>query len=287
MASMFQAVREIPQPILAAVFGFTLGGGFELALSCDLIVAADTTELALPEARVGLVPGGGGTQLLPRKVGSSVAKELIFTGRRMGAQEALTLGLVARVVSRNELHAAALELARDIGKSSPVAVREAKRIVDATFGVPLEDAIAQESEAWSRVIATADRAEEIAVRVARTCRELGVSPVMVYSDADRGARHAAAGDEAVVLPGSAPSDTYLNAEAILAAAHRSGADAIHPGYGFLSESARFAEAVAAAGLVWVGPPPPALRALGDKLQARRLASEAGGTHLPRPGGGAP
>ena len=126
---------------------------------------------------------------------------------------------------------------------------------------------------FARVL-IANRAE-IAVRVARTCRELGVSPVMVYSDADRGARHAAAGDEAVVLPGTAPSDTYLNAEAILAAAHRSGADAIHPGYGFLSESARFAEAVAAAGLVWVGPPPPALRALGDKLQARRLASEAG------------
>jgi enoyl-CoA hydratase/carnithine racemase len=162
MASMFQAVREVPQPSVAAVFGFTLGGGFELALSCDLIVAADSTQLGLPEARVGLVPGGGGTQLLPRKVGSSKAKELIFTGRRMSAQEALALGLVARVVGRSELQAAALELARDIGKSSPVAVREAKRIVDATFGLSLEDAVALESEAWSRVIATADRAEGIA-----------------------------------------------------------------------------------------------------------------------------
>jgi enoyl-CoA hydratase/carnithine racemase len=162
MTSMFQAVREVPQPSVAAVFGFTLGGGFELALSCDLIVAADTTQLGLPEARVGLVPGGGGTQLLPRKVGSSKAKELIFTGRRMGAQEALALGLVTRVVGRTELRTAALELARDIGKSSPVAVREAKRIVDATFGLALEDAIALESKAWSRVIATADRAEGIA-----------------------------------------------------------------------------------------------------------------------------
>jgi acetyl-CoA/propionyl-CoA carboxylase, biotin carboxylase, biotin carboxyl carrier protein len=120
----------------------------------------------------------------------------------------------------------------------------------------------------------ANRAE-IAVRVARTCRELDVSPVMVYSDLDQKARHAAAGDEAVALPGAAPSDTYLNIDAILGAARRSRAEAIHPGYGFLSESARFAEAVADAGLVWIGPPPEALRALGDKLEARRLATEAG------------
>jgi acetyl-CoA/propionyl-CoA carboxylase, biotin carboxylase, biotin carboxyl carrier protein len=126
---------------------------------------------------------------------------------------------------------------------------------------------------FARVL-IANRAE-IAVRVARTCRELGVSPVMVYSEPDKGARHAAAGDEAVALRGAAPSDTYLNVDAILGAARRSGAEAIHPGYGFLSESAGFAEAVAAAGLVWIGPPPEALRALGDKLEARRLAAEVG------------
>jgi acetyl-CoA/propionyl-CoA/long-chain acyl-CoA carboxylase, biotin carboxylase, biotin carboxyl carrier protein len=113
------------------------------------------------------------------------------------------------------------------------------------------------------------------VRVARTCRQLGVSPVMVYSDVDAGARHASAGDDAVALSGTAPSETYLNRGALLDAAHGAGAEAIHPGYGFLSESADFAAAVERSGLTWIGPPPQALRALGDKLEARRLASRAG------------
>jgi acetyl-CoA/propionyl-CoA carboxylase, biotin carboxylase, biotin carboxyl carrier protein len=116
---------------------------------------------------------------------------------------------------------------------------------------------------------------EIAVRVMRTCRELGVSSVGVYSDVDAGARHTALADEAVQLPGVAPVDTYLNADALIAAAVARGAEAIHPGYGFLSESAAFAEAVIAAGLVWIGPPPQATRLLGDKIAARRVARDAG------------
>jgi acetyl-CoA/propionyl-CoA carboxylase biotin carboxyl carrier protein len=116
---------------------------------------------------------------------------------------------------------------------------------------------------------------EIAVRIARTCRELGVGAVAVHSDVDVGAKHVAAADESVHLPGIAPVDTYLNVEAILAAARSTGAEAIHPGYGFLSESAEFADAVVGTGLVWVGPPPAAIRAIGDKISARRLAEEAG------------
>ncbi|HWL66704.1 MAG TPA: biotin carboxylase N-terminal domain-containing protein [Actinomycetota bacterium] len=116
---------------------------------------------------------------------------------------------------------------------------------------------------------------EIAVRIARTCKERGVAYVAVHSDVDAKARHVAVADEAVHIPGVAPNETYLNVEAILDAAARAGAEAIHPGYGFLSENADFAEAVTAAGLVWVGPPPEATRAVGDKIQARRLATSAG------------
>jgi acetyl-CoA/propionyl-CoA carboxylase biotin carboxyl carrier protein len=116
---------------------------------------------------------------------------------------------------------------------------------------------------------------EIAVRIARTCRELGVGYVAVHSDADTKARHVAVADEAVHLPGVAPTDTYLNVEAILDAARSTGAEAIHPGYGFLSENADFAEAVTEAGLVWIGPPPEATRAIGDKIAARKIADAAG------------
>jgi acetyl-CoA/propionyl-CoA carboxylase biotin carboxyl carrier protein len=116
---------------------------------------------------------------------------------------------------------------------------------------------------------------EIAVRIARTCRTLGVEAVAVHSDVDAAARHVAAASRAVRLPGVTPADTYLNVDAVLEAARSTGAEAIHPGYGFLSESAAFADAVVAAGFVWVGPPPAAIRAVGDKISARRLAVEAG------------
>ncbi len=121
---------------------------------------------------------------------------------------------------------------------------------------------------------------EIAVRVARTCHDLGVEVVAVYSDVDAGARHVALADEAVHLPGVAPSDTYLNASAILEAARRTRAQAVHPGYGFLSERAEFAEAVTGAGLAWIGPPGEASRASGDKIRARRLAESAGVAPVP-------
>lgn len=116
---------------------------------------------------------------------------------------------------------------------------------------------------------------EIAVRIARTCRELGVTCVAVHSDVDASSRHVAIADEAVHLPGVAPTETYLDAAAVIDAASSTGAQAIHPGYGFLSESAVFARAVEDAGLVWVGPPPSAITAVGDKIAARRIAEEAG------------
>jgi enoyl-CoA hydratase/carnithine racemase len=158
---MFDALRRIPQPTIAAVFGYALGGGFELALSCDLLVAAEGTEMGLPEVRVGLLPAGGGTQLLARKVGEARTKELIFTGRRVEAGRAYEMDLVTVVVPVDDLDTAARDLAADICKSSPVAVREAKRAINSALGSQLEEGIEVEHSAWERVIATDDRAEGI------------------------------------------------------------------------------------------------------------------------------
>ena len=116
---------------------------------------------------------------------------------------------------------------------------------------------------------------EIAVRVARACKDHGLKSIAVYSDEDRTALHVQSADEAFSLDGITGAQTYLNISKIIAVAKKSGADAVHPGYGFLSENADFAEAVIAAGLIWIGPPPAAIRALGDKVSARKIAAKVG------------
>jgi enoyl-CoA hydratase/carnithine racemase len=162
MRGLFDSLRAMPQPTIASVFGHCLGGGFELALSCDMIIASDDAIFGLPEVRVGLVPGGGGTQLLTRRVGPAVAKQMIFTGRRLSAQDARVMGLLVRVCSPSELKGATMWLAREICDGSPIAVREAKRAIDRALDVPLEDGIELEDLAWRRAISSEDRREGIA-----------------------------------------------------------------------------------------------------------------------------
>ena len=121
---------------------------------------------------------------------------------------------------------------------------------------------------------------EIAVRIARAARDLGIRSIAIYSEADAGALHTRVADEAYALPGNAAADTYMNVPALLDIAVRAGADAVHPGYGFLSENADFARAVAGAGLTWVGPTPESIELLGDKIAARRVAEEVGAPLAP-------
>jgi acetyl-CoA/propionyl-CoA carboxylase, biotin carboxylase, biotin carboxyl carrier protein len=121
---------------------------------------------------------------------------------------------------------------------------------------------------------------EIAVRVIRACKDAGLASVAIYADSDRSALHVTMADEAYSLNGETAAETYLSFEKTLDIASRSGADAVHPGYGFLSENADFAEAVINAGLVWIGPPPSAIRALGDKVSARHIAAKAGAPQVP-------
>ena len=161
----FAAVRRCPLPTVAAVSGFALGGGTELAISCDLVVAATDATFGLPEVRLGLVPAGGGTQLLVRRVGRSAARDLVLTGRRVGAAEALELGLADRVVPGGEVLAAAAALADELAGNAPTAVRMAKWALEVGADLPLEAALEVEDQAWRRAVLSNDRREGIAAWV--------------------------------------------------------------------------------------------------------------------------
>ena len=158
----YTAVLELPVPAIAAVHGFALGGGFELALSCDVIMADRTAVVGLPEVSVGVIPGGGGTQLLPRRVGAARAAELIFTGRRLEAGEAQELGLVDQLVEGGRDREEALALAARIAANSPVGLRAAKRALRLGQGLDLRAGLEVEDAAWRSVAFSGDRAEGVA-----------------------------------------------------------------------------------------------------------------------------
>ncbi|MEU6847782.1 enoyl-CoA hydratase-related protein [Streptomyces sp. NPDC046716] len=158
----YTGVLDLPMPTIAAVHGFALGGGFELALACDLIVADDSAVVGLPEVSVGVIPGGGGTQLLPRRVGAARAAELIFTARRLEAQEARELGLVDHLVGAGQDRTEALALAARIAANSPVGLRAAKRALRLGHGLDLRAGLEVEDAAWRSVAFSGDRAEGVA-----------------------------------------------------------------------------------------------------------------------------
>ena len=158
----YTGVLELPVPTVAAVHGFALGGGFELALACDVIVADRTAVVGLPEVSVGVIPGGGGTQLLPRRVGAARAAELIFSARRVEAAEAGELGLVDELVEEGRDREAALGLAARIAGNSPVGLRAAKRALRLGQGLDLRAGLEVEDAAWRTTAFSGDRAEGVA-----------------------------------------------------------------------------------------------------------------------------
>ncbi|MFF9002513.1 enoyl-CoA hydratase/isomerase family protein [Streptomyces achromogenes] len=153
----FTAVARIPKPVVAAVTGYALGGGCELALCADYRIAADNAKLGQPEILLGLIPGAGGTQRLPRLIGPSKAKDLIFTGRQVKADEALAIGLVDRVVPAAEVYEQAHAWAARLAKGPAIALRAAKEAVDTGLETGIDTGLAVERNWFAGLFATEDR----------------------------------------------------------------------------------------------------------------------------------
>jgi len=152
-------IEGLEMPVIAAVNGVALGGGLELALACDLIIASDRARLGQPEVNLGLVPGFGGTQRLVRRIGQARARELIYLGHAVNAEEALRLGLVCRVVASEGLAAEAAQLAADLAAKAPVALRQAKRATAVAADADIQVGCHYEVEAFAITFATDDRVE--------------------------------------------------------------------------------------------------------------------------------
>ncbi|GAB7043465.1 MULTISPECIES: enoyl-CoA hydratase/isomerase family protein [Catenuloplanes] len=157
LSSAFDAVAKIPKPVVAAITGYALGGGCELALACDWRVIADDARLGQPEIKLGVIPGAGGTQRLARLIGPARAKDLIFTGRMVDADEALRIGLADRVVPAAEVYPTAVELVSAFRTGPAQALRAAKAAIDGGLGMDLAAGLAWESQLFASLFATRDQ----------------------------------------------------------------------------------------------------------------------------------
>lgn len=162
LRSTFSLLEALQIPTIAVIEGAALGGGLEMALSCDLRICGEDATMGLPETGLAIIPGAGGTQRLPRLIGKSVAKELIFTGRKIGGRDAFSMGLVNHCVPAGEAHSKALEVARDINQKGPLAIRMAKRAIDEGLVTDMASALSLEEDCYEQLLHTKDRLEGLA-----------------------------------------------------------------------------------------------------------------------------
>lgn len=157
--AVFGRIRSVEKPVIAAVSGWALGGGCEIALSCDMIVASESAKFGQPEVTIGVIPGAGGTQRLTRAVGKALAMEMVLNNRTLSAQEALHHGLVNRVVPVSDYLNEALKLADEIASRAPLAVRAAKKMINAAYDSSLTEGLAAERQAFYDLFNTEDQKE--------------------------------------------------------------------------------------------------------------------------------
>ncbi len=299
-AAMFDAVNTMPQVVIAVIEGAAMAGGFGLACCADVVICEAGAKFAMTETAIGLSPA----QISPfviQKLGFATARRLMLTAARFDGREAAELGFADFLAEDADgLNAIEARIRSQVLKCAPGAVADTKQLIlaipatrpkgrghccrrsirrptDGRGGTRGRRLVCREAQTPLggkllngdiSILLVANRGE-IALRIMRTARAMGLRVVAVYSDADASTAHVRFADDAVRIGPPPVAESYLSIPAILAAAKQSGATAIHPGYGFLSENAAFARAVSDAGLTFVGPPPEAIEIMGDKARAKR------------------
>jgi methylglutaconyl-CoA hydratase len=294
LAALLRAVDECPRPVIARVQGAALGGGAGLVAACDIAVAEEGTTFGFPEVRLGLIPAVVSTFVIPR-IGVRSARRYFLTAERFDASRAQSIGLVheggaeepARCDDRRARPGTAAGRTTGDGsreEADPGRGRAPPRPGDpgkhpGDLGDPSfpgssggSRRVPGEAEAAVAMKVLVANRGEIACRILRTLKEMAIPSVALFTDPDRDAPHVHLADEAVPL---GAADRYLSIEAVITAARRSGATALHPGYGFLSQSAAFVRACEAAGLTFIGPGAESMERLGDKRASRAAAQRLG------------
>ncbi|RFU62811.1 enoyl-CoA hydratase [Peribacillus saganii] len=157
----YRQIEQLPQPVIAAINGLCIGGGLEMALACDLRISSSNSVFSLPEVKIGIIPGGGGTQRLMRAVGDLYAKEMILTGKKISADKALAIGLLNEVTEDKSVLQRAIELAEEINENAPISVQKAKEVLNYGRNAVLEEGLIIEAEAYEEVLHTKDREEAL------------------------------------------------------------------------------------------------------------------------------
>jgi hypothetical protein len=286
---MFHRMFTCPLPTIARVNGPAIGGGCGLVAVCDIVIASEKALFSLSEVKIGLVPACISPYVI-RRMGDKNAREYFLTGERIDAYKAAQANLVNEVAATEKLDEAVEQRVKQLISSGPNALAWCKQLLQNAPAMPEPQVGDYTAEVIAKLRMGDEGQEGMKAFFEKRKpdwydREMGIESVAVYSTIDRDALHVRNADEAVCIGEAPPNESYLNIDAIIKAVKETGAEAVHPGYGFLAENYLFAQRCEKEGIVFIGPNSKAMKLVGDKVASREVTDKAGIPLIPGVGRG--